>query len=671
MASHVGPGDIGASDPSRRGRRRWEIQDLGPAVTSVNVRAAGFGHLPDGTQIVYALSGGAPAAFSVAELITGKRLFSKEILGSSVASWALQAPDGDIYFSVRQPTPAALYRFDTATMRLHHIEDRVAGASSLHRGIADQQGRIWFGTHPSPALVCYDPRTESFRQTPPLVDDASCVFAVGTVDDQIWVGTGPVAHLFSVDPETLASKELHPPPHVMDGTEWFVSIDQRNADVLVRLSPRGAYDTAIFHTRDQTWDEQIIPGTHGDAPTPVAADGTTYLLGEDDRLIGYHTHGRGTRTAPMARPTPPTIVPNAVNTYGLGLVRVPELGLPGQSVAGITTDGDLWFADIGTGQSRVVPADIHPTAATVQAVGTAPDGHVHVGAFMSSGAYVRIDQHTTERHPLRGPRQSDVITSHGSPDPRLVITSCPGPRIHFGDHRRPWEWERNPRAVLDEHPDIHYQERIVAVTSAAALVVFGTVAAHGRNDGGLGVLDPRSGACVLHRDVAAGQSVVSLVHRDGIIHATTSIHGGVGSRPVTAHAQLFAWDLAEQTVRWRIPIEADHAGGLLWTDHGLIGSTSAGELFVVDAERGRITRTVRLVPEPVPAAIHPHAARTIDRGRDGFVVSQANCVVQVDPGLTTSTLIARGIEQIAEAGNGRIFGFDETNVHTLTITDDM
>lgn len=240
------------------------------------MRVAGFGRLPDGTPIAFALANGYHATFSVIEVPTGRRIFSKEILGTTMASWVTQAPDGgDIYLSAHQPTPAALYRFDVSTMTLHHVEDRVAGEETLYGGVVDAAGRLWFGTSPHAKLMCHHPDTGTTVDLGRMAEDATHVYTVGLVDDRIWVGTGPVPHLYQIDPDSGARKELHPPAHVMAGTEWFIGIAQRNRDVLVRLAPAGHFRTAVFHTATRTWSDDVIEGTRGGPPTPVSANGTS------------------------------------------------------------------------------------------------------------------------------------------------------------------------------------------------------------------------------------------------------------------------------------------------------------------------------------------------------------------------------------------------------------
>lgn len=644
---------------------RWEVRDLGPAISAVNVRVAGFGALPDGRPIAYALSNGSSVVFSVVDLVTGKSLFCKEIQGATLASWIAPAPNGDLYLSVRHPTPAALYRFDATAMRLEHLEDRVAGARSLHSGVVDAAGRLWFGTHPQGKLVRYDPGTGDLHDYGQLTPEASWVFSVAIVAGRVWAGTGPVAHLYEIDPDTDECTEIHPPVHVMAGTEWFLRIDPRNEDVLVRLGPRGGFDTVVFHTRTREWSTTVLPDTHGGMPSPVSANGTTYILTGHRELVGYHTHSRRVSDLPSARLSPPSAVRNVVESYGLGMVRVPELGLPGQSVVGISLDGDLWFANIATGHTLVLPAQIPAHTAEPHTIGIGPDGHAYVGAYLGSGVIHRVDQHTNQRSPLRGPRGCDVITTHGD---EVAITSTPGPQIHVADPQRAWEWGVNPRRVLaPADTGATPPDRFVACVSLGTELAVATVAPYGPAHGGVLVLDPRSRRQRWIQPVT-GQAVVSLAHAAGVLYGATSSATVQGRVPADPSARLFAWDLATDCLRWALVVDPDAhylAGLVVGPDGMVVGSTSCGGLFVVDPGRPAVTRLVDVVaPERQPTWGNGH--RTVHHAATGtYLATIAGALVAYDPVTGGTATLSSNMLQVARTGNGRVLGIDETNLYEV------
>src|SRR5699024_230471 len=104
------------------------VEDLGPAVMSVNVRSAAFGELADGTPVGYAVSNGNPATFTMVDVTTGESLFAAELDGATLGGWMLvDDDDGMVYFTARHPMPGGLFSFDPSTSELTNITERVAG----------------------------------------------------------------------------------------------------------------------------------------------------------------------------------------------------------------------------------------------------------------------------------------------------------------------------------------------------------------------------------------------------------------------------------------------------------------------------------------------------------------------------------------------------------------
>lgn len=648
-------------------RAATPVLDLGPAIRSVNVRAASFGRLPDGRQVALALSNGYPVSVNIVDIVTGQRIFAAEIAEATIGSWIIQAPSGDVWLSVRKPVNAALYRIDVSTMTLHKVADRVGGESVMYSAKFDEQGVLWFGTYPHAKVMSYDPASGAFRDYGTQTTEAAYVFSLGLVDGKVWAGTGPVPHLYVIDPDTGDRTEIHPPEHVMANTQWFIGVDQRNDDVLVRLSPRGSYDCAVLHLPTMTWSDTIIGGVGGSMPTGTTRAGITYQLVKNADLVGYDT--RRDRVVPtgFADTDVPAALATTVNSYGIDVVLAPELRLPGETVVGITTDGDLWCYNLATGRTRITAAEILPTSSEAHGIGTGPDGRVYIGAYLSSGVMSRIDPATDVITPLRGPKQGDAMTTHAG---RLVVSSYPGAVIHVGEVDRPWDWGTNPHQVLEiGRGEPWFQDRAFGLVSTGDLLAIGTIADYGELDGALTLLDTASGSCTVHRGVVAGQSVISLAHRDGLVYGTTSIHGGLSSKPIATEAKLFIWDVSAAAKVWEGTLSpgAQNAGGLLWGPDGqLVGSTSNGDLFTFDPVARGVTSLVPIVPKLPGAAGWGYAARTVyDPVTDSYLATQSGKLVQLRRGTTTPITLSTTMQQICQAGNGKIYGVDDTQAYLI------
>lgn len=653
------------------------VTDLGPAAEAVNLRTSTVGELPDGTPVVLALTNGYPAAFHVVEVFTGRCLFSQRLTGCTIGSWVTQAPDGTVYLSARSPTPASLHRFDPSTWELEHIADRVGGESSLHSGVVDQHGRLWFGTAPHAKLMSYQPDAEGeescFRDWRLPAPESAFAYWVEPVDDQIWVGTGPAGRVIRLDPATGRFTDLPLPEAFAEGTDWVIGISQRNDQVLVRLSPRGRYDTVVHDLSTGEWHHLLIPRTHGGMPSPVSSDGTTYLLVGDGEVIGFHTHSGQLASGPSRRLQAPPVVRSSLETYTLGLVDTTQWGLPGQSVVGVATDGSLWFCHIRTGQTRTVQARVPASAAEPYTIGTGPDDRIYLGAYLSSGLMVRLDPETGERALLRGPMHCDVITRHGR---HLVLVTGRGVEVHLADPDAPWEWGRNPYpavTVSDTVPGFH--DLAATVVSVGDRLAIGTLTSPGQDGGALVLVDPATGDTEVHRAPVPGQSVVGLVHHPtddgGLLIGSTSIRAEVALHDATgAQAVVFGWDLTRQRVVWTTGVRpgTDHIAGLTHGPDGEIaGTTSTGELFQLDPLTGRITGRLQMMPTPTHTATGAARSRTVyDPGSDSYLAVQSGSLVQVDRSGGDPVTLSRSIGQVAATEDGRVYGLDETNLYLIT-----
>ncbi|WP_022918404.1 PQQ-binding-like beta-propeller repeat protein [Ruania albidiflava] len=644
------------------------VEDLGPAVMSVNVRSAAFGELADGTPVAYAVSNGNPATFTMVDVTTGESLFAAELEGATLGGWMLvDDDDGMVYFTARHPMPGGLFSFDPATSELTNITERVAGESVLYSGSWGPDGRIYFGTYPHAKVVAFDPATGEFEDYGTQTEDAAYVFSLSVVDGEIWAGTGPVPHLYALDPASGDRREIQPPEDVMENTQWFIGIEQRAEKVLVRLSPRGNYDTAVFDLGTGRWSEEIIPAVFGSAPTNVDADGRTYMFSEG-AVIGYDvTTGELVPTG-WADTELPDLLADQVGTYDMTVMSLP--GTEGETLVGLSTDGDLWTYHLSSEETTFRHAEIEPAPAEAHGLGVGPDGNAYIGAYLSSGSMTRVDAQTLELTPLRGPKQADAIATHGD---EIIVTSYPGAVVHAGDLGQEWDWGTNPRHVLTlDRGAPYFQDRINGVVSIGDRVALGTVPDYGELGGALTLLDTETGEFEFHRDVVPDQSIISLAYADGLIYGGTSINGGLSTTPTAQSAELFVWDVESQEVLWSESL-TDHAGylaGLSWGAGGqLVGATSDGVLFEFDPQQREVTWSVRLFE--ADEGNHGgwgYSTKTIwDERTDSYLVTLDGTLYQVHRSSGEFEVVAEEMDQIARDGTGHIIGVDLTHAYRIDL----
>ncbi|MFG3715218.1 hypothetical protein [Micromonospora sp. NPDC047730] len=639
-----------------------QVTDLGPALYTVNVRNAEFGTLPDGTPVAYAISNGTPASFTVVDARDGRRITAIPLDGYTVGGWVELAADGTVYFSVRAPTPAAVFRFHPDTMRLEQLGG-IAGETALYSATFDANGVLYFGTYPHAKLVSFDPATGRFRDYGSLTTDAAYVFSVGIVAGKVWAGTGPVPHLYQVDPRSGRTTEMSVPAPLLENTDWFIGIEPRDDLVFVRLSPRGTYDMAVYDLKRERWLDQVIGNTFGAEPTAQGRDGIFYLMA-GGTLTGYQVPARRSVSTGFEDSALPAQLADAVGTYGMSLVDLREPLFPGETVAGIDTDGRLWHYNLATRRSRIVPADVLGSPAGAHSMGVGPDGTVYLGAYLSSGVMSRIDQESQQVEQIRGPKQADAIVSHNG---TIAVSSYPGAVVHTGDPAQPWAWGTNPRKVLElGRGEPHFQDRIFAMTSAGERLAVGSVPDYGQLGGALTLVDPATGAAEVHRDVVDDQSVVSLAYRDGVVYGGTSIHGGLSSEPTQDQARLFAWDVGAGRLAWSdvvVPgatvIHELEFGpdGLLW------GMADDGTVFAYDPGQRKVLRSVATGLRNTNT--WGRVSSLYHRPADGLFYGNAGGrLFRFDPGtLAIEVLVETGVRESAMDGQGRIYLADATHVY--------
>ncbi|MGS2618957.1 hypothetical protein ACVCAH_31180 [Micromonospora sp. LZ34] len=640
-----------------------QVTDLGPALYTVNVRNAEFGTLPDGTPVSYAISNGTPASFTVVDARDGKRIRAIPLDGYTVGGWVEIAPDGTVYFSVRAPNPAGVFRFHPDTMTLEHLGDRIAGETALYSATFDANGVLYFGTYPHAKLVSFDPATGRFRDYGSLTTDAAYVFSVGIVEGKVWAGTGPVPHLYQVDPQSGDATEMSVPAPLLENTGWFIGIEPRDDLVFVRLSPRGTYDMAVYDLTRDRWLDEIIGNTFGAEPTAQGRDRTFYLMAGGN-LTGYQVPARRRISTGFEQSALPAQLADAVGTYAMSIMHLREPHFPGETVVGIDTDGRLWHYNLATRRSRIIPADVLGSPTGAHSMGVAPDGTVYMGAYLSSGAMSRINQDSQQVEQIRGPKQADAIVSYNG---TIAVSSYPGAVVHTGDLAQPWAWGTNPRKVLElGRGEPHFQDRIFDMTSAGQRLAVGSVPDYGQLGGALTLVDTASGAVEVHRNVVHDQSVVSLAYRDGIVYGGTSIHGGLSSAPTQAQAQLFVWDVAAGQLAWNgavvpgatvIPELEFGPDGMLW------GMADDGTIFEYDPAQRKVLRSV-------PSGLRStntwgRQASLYHRPADGrFYGNAGGRLFRFDPAtLAIEVLVDAGVRESAMDGHGRIYFADATHVY--------
>jgi len=645
-----------ASQPSEH--PDYTVRDVGPAILTTNVRTGEFGVDAEGNEVVYALSNGEPATFSMVDRHTGEQLFADTLDNYELGGFLTQADDGQVIFTARTGSYAGLFRFDPAAEEVTELDVDLQGQRVLYKGPIDDDGVIWFGTYPDARVMAYDTNAGELLDYGSVTDDAGYVFSVGVVGDEIWAGTGPVPHLFRLNPETGETTEMFPPDHVMANTSWFIGLEQRGDYVFVRLSPRGSYDMAVYNLAEDRWLDDVIEGTFDTPVTDVIDDKVYFLV--DDVLTGFDMQTETTFSTGFEDTSLWEEMAETVGSYAI----TAEDTADGTVVTGINTDGQVWHYNVDTQEGDLVNAEVLGSPVGAHAMGVGPDGAVYMSAYLSSGAMSRIDPQTGEIEHMRGPKQGSAIIAH---EDLLVVSTYPGAGIHAGHAADGnWSWSNSEQLVELGRGEPHYQDRIMTMASMEDRIVAGSVPDYGQVGGALTFVDPQTGDFDFHRDVVEGHSIVTLDYQDGVVYGGTSIHGGIDSTPVGSAGEFFLWDVdgAELISREVVDENAPVINEVTVGPEGTIwGLTSTGVVFTADPEDGQILDRI----ETGLATSNNWGRTTSLYHHNGYVYGNAgNSVFRIHPDThEVDVIIDGGVRGSAVDGSGQIYFATDINVYAL------
>lgn len=563
-----------------------EVDELGVAFYSPNVRLAATDLLADGTRVGYLFSDGEPVSLTMVDLSTGEILDTHDFDGYSIGASIVVAHDDRVYLSVRGPNDGTLWRYDPASGTLDRLAGRIAGERML-RSLVIEDGILYGSTYPNAKVFSYDLVTGQVRDYGSVVDDGSYAWGFDMVDGELWVGTGAVPHLMRLDPDTGQIVEIPLPDQVVETADFITRVEQVGDHVLVSYSPSGAGNTAVYDLVSAQWLD-VGERTTGSWTSP-AADGTVYYV-DGDTISGFQP-ATGAQVAIDL--TDSGIADELGDTNELALFAEGLDGSPGETLVGIRSDGNIWRYQLSSGAGDVLEVGLRGAPATVHSVGTGADGDLYFGAYLSAGVMARVDVQTGTLEQLSGPTQADSITA--APGNRTVIATYPGAKFYVARSNQPWDWGDNPQHLFSLGRDQNGQDRPVSMVAAGPWVAAATIPNYGELGGALTLFHPANGRHEVHRNIVPDQSITVLAHRDGVLYGGTSIHGGLSSTPTQEEAELFAWDVPGDRLLTHTVVvpgaEVIHALAFD-SDGDLWGLADNGVFFEYDVSTGEVLRTV-------------------------------------------------------------------------------
>ena len=583
------------ASPNRTGSSA--LVDLGPAMTATDVGAIAAGPDLEGGGLVYVTTSGHPPTFTVLRADTNEVVFQQEMSGDEYISEKVVATAGGLtYFSYRSAEATQIWVYDVRERIVEPVV-RTCRDCEVDKPVfrvfdVAEDGTLYMGSYPDAAVYSYDPATGEVRDYGSVFTEGEYLWGLTLCGDQLFVGSGNgpgLGRLFQVD--TVSGTITHVP--FPDGalTPRVIGELQAVGDIIIVPLFEDANPIRFYDSSTQQWvlSDLQAPGF----PQPTDAfdedvDGIVYFRSEGKIWRLDIEAGSYTEVFDLAEHELDTIAVGGVKAIPTGDADNTQLW----KLISFAKDGRSLVLDPADGSFELRESNVLPSPVTTHSVGVGPDGDLYVGAYLSPNVMGRLDPNSDEVTVLSGPEQTDSVTTVGE---HLVVTSYPNAVVHVGKFDEPWEWDSNPRKILDGTADD--QDRIFEVIDADGVAVIGSVPKYGLLGGAITVFDPDTGEHLSYPGVVGDLSIGALAHQRGLVYGGTTVQGGIGGVPdPDAEGEIFVFDMTAGEVTHSAVVVpgAKTIGGLCFARRQLWGITDTGVIFRYDLRRYRVAESIEI-----------------------------------------------------------------------------
>ena len=656
--------------------------DLGVQIRKATVMRGDLGKDAEGRDVIYTVVQGTPAMLTVIDVETEQVTGSIPMPDTSGA-WSVKvSSDGTVYLGAYNK--GLLYRYFPETGELRNLGHPLPTKDSvLYPMDTGPDGKMYGGTYPTGSVYMYDPATDTFADFGTMAYTTSGerwtrVTVYDAERNKIYAGVGNQARLIEYDVETGQKRDLLPEKYRNITSVYDLNLVE--GKLFARKETNNAFETFVL---DAETGEQITV-TNGDtgeqsdvflnysrgvSPKSPVAD-KVYFAGAGGELFEYDLNTDTYRSLGVT-------IEGAAISYDF--VQLDEEGFPGYSLVGLSgNNGKMYKYNLETGNIKVVDVMLPAEPVPIHDIEKGPDGNIYTTGYLA-GNMGMYNPATGESRYFNGIGQGEGMTVVGD---KLYIGTYPDAKIYEYDVSKPWNRDNpdqmNPVLLFslydnDDIPGYTLQDRPFGMAGSEELgqLYVGTVPKNGLLGGAFAVYDLKTrGEPEVYWNLVEGQSIISLVYKDGYVYGGTSIHGGQGSIPSASEAVLFVWDAAgKQKVFETVPvpgktsITALHAG-----PDGNIWGLANGALFVFDP----VQRKVIYSKDEFPNASGRWIDGSLVTGTDGNIYGTAGgnfFKVDVDTKeVTVLATQARHVE-VDDYGHFYLYPIDGANLYRYTIPD--
>ncbi|MFC0524707.1 hypothetical protein ACFFGV_14105 [Pontibacillus salicampi] len=513
-----------ASDPLELPFEFGEPINKGPAALAAKTQGAAIG---DG-ELYYATNG-SPATFYATDEETGEVIYSEDLPGSDVVWGMTVASDGNVYFSGTYN--GYLYRYVTGEQRVEKI-----GVNPSDDWVweleATEDGKVYGATYPNAKVFEYDIASDSFSDLGSFSKEQQYARGLGVTEQHLYVGIGTEAYLYQMDRDTGETKEIELP---ITGIGSSVSNIWEYGEKLFV-----AYGTSLL-IMDVSTGEVIkqIPWSDKDAFDGLISPPSPY----DENIVYFVTkNGRELRTFNLQTNEIATVDDSlaklpASRSKAMEWTKAKD----GTNVLSIIHQQiEYSVYNPKTKEVTVSYPDVDMQGLITQSLEISPDNDIYLSGYQ--GSIARYDTHS-EAYVLQE-RDPHQIEGMGFLNGKVYMGAYGGARIYEYDPEKDYQFtgekNGNPKLVHDIQDA---QSRPFTFTSGEDKLFIGTIADYGELGGAFTIYNSKQDTWETKRNIIKDQSIIGLAYHEGTVFGGSTIAGGLGISPTAKEAKMFAYQV--------------------------------------------------------------------------------------------------------------------------------
>ncbi len=566
---------LGAEETSMFSKATWsQPENLGQPLRNVTILNS-CTTMEDGRPVLVAASVGTPMKLNILDLESMQLLRTFDVdVGHTVWTHAADSK-GNVYFAGY--VHAELYKYSPADKKVTNLGSP-SGEYAVSQIAIDEQDNVWMGTYQNAKLIKYDPKTNKMTDYGNQIKDSDYFKSLVYLNGYFYGGGMGQSNpeFVKIDAKTMKKKVIAPPKLSQGTVKTYYSGKAVGDKIFIWCEGVGRTDTfyVVLDTKTDTWVEGEISNANGLYPSGEI-DGFAYLT----TMSGNVKFDLKTNEVSLT----------SVNTgsmRGGDLVTLKEnADFKGLTYAVATFGGDVMLVDFPNNRMKLYPGVLQGSNSKISAMLVDGDKLYASPMIGGEGAQFDLNSKTVTKKYKIG--QSGSIVKYGG---KIYFMDYPSCDLKVYDPNG----SENPK-ILFSLLESHRQSRPNTMIVAGDKLAIGTIADYTITQGGVAIYDPATNEMEFI-EMVKNQSITGLAYKDGILYASSTVYGGLGSRPVETEAKIVKYDMRTKQKLYEgtpdIAASGDLRmfGGLAVGPDGNIWTVADGLIFAMDPETCKVVK---------------------------------------------------------------------------------